>query len=131
MVGIQRNSQSSPVRNAARRSCAAISVGRTRLVIPVNAVLSGLDGDRMEYNVVAKLKIYVEDPKYMEKVKKNLSEIAKVSKIWEEDVGFGIKVLKVTFLLNDNAGGMNELEEKVSKLPHVSEYEVEEVGRIG
>lgn len=123
--------QSSPARNAARKSCAAISVGRIRLVIPVNVVLSGLDGDQMEYNVVAKLKIYVEDPQYIEEVKKNITQVAKVSKIWEEDVGFGIKVLKVTFLLNDNAGGMNELEEKVSKLSHVSEYEVEEVGRIG
>ena len=69
--------------------------------------------------------------RYIEEVKKNITQVAKVSKIWEEDVGFGIKVLKVTFLLNDNAGGMNELEEKVSKLSHVSEYEVEEVGRIG
>lgn len=90
-----------------------------------------LVGESMEYNVVAKIKVYVDDPANIEKVKKELEKVAKVSKIWEEEVGFGIKVIKVTFLLNDNAGGMNEIEEKIPNIAHVSEYEVEEVGRIG
>lgn len=85
----------------------------------------------MEYNVVAKIRVNVEDPKYIKEVMNELQKIAKVSKIWEEDLAFGIKVIKVTFLLNDNAGGMNELEENIQKIPHITEYEVEEVGRIG
>ncbi len=85
----------------------------------------------MDYNVVAKLKIYVDEPANMEKVKHALNKVAKVSKIWEEELAFGIKVLKATFLLNDAAGGMGKLEEEIAKIRHVSQYEVEEVGRIG
>jgi len=97
----------------------------------VSAGLPVRDGDFMDYNVVAKLRIYVDEPANIEKVKGELEKIAKVSKIWEEELGFGIKVLKVTFLLNDNAGGMSKLEERIPKIKHVSQYEVEEVGRIG
>lgn len=85
----------------------------------------------MDYNVVAKLKIYVDEPANIEKVKRELDKVAKVSKIWEEELGFGIKVLKATFLLNDSSGGMGKLEEDLAKIKHVSQYEVEEVGRIG
>ncbi len=81
--------------------------------------------------MVAKLKIYVDEPSNIEAVKHKLEKTAKVSRMWEEELGFGIKVIKVTFLLNDNAGGMGRLEEDVAKIEHVSQYEVEEVGRIG
>jgi translation elongation factor EF-1beta len=84
----------------------------------------------MEYNVAAQVKIYVDEPGEMEGVKAKLAEFAKVNKQWEEDVGFGIKALKVVFLFNDAAGGMDQLEEKLRALPHVSEVEVEEVSRI-
>ncbi|MEM4358926.1 MAG: hypothetical protein QXT45_00135 [Candidatus Bilamarchaeaceae archaeon] len=90
-------------------------------------ILRGVD---MEYNVAAQLKIYVDDPKKIEAVKSSIERLAKINKAWEEEVAFGIKVLKVILLLNDAAGGMSELEEKVKRIPHVSEIEVEEVTRI-
>jgi translation elongation factor EF-1beta len=83
-----------------------------------------------EYNVAAQLKIYLDDPTQMERVKSDLDKIAKVNKIWEEDVGFGIKVLKVNLLLNDSEGGMDQLEGKIRGLPNVSEVEVEAVTRV-
>lgn len=83
-----------------------------------------------EYNVAAQLKIYVDDATQMSRVKKDLEKIAKVNKVWEEDVGFGIKVLKVNILMNDSQGGMDQVEAKVRELKNVSEVEVEAVTRV-
>jgi len=93
------------------------------------AGLRGRD-DMAEYNVAADIKVYVEDLKKMDSVKKDIEKIAKVQRFWEEDVGFGIKVLKATLLLNDDAGGMDALEGKIRKINSVSEMEVENVTRI-
>ena len=84
----------------------------------------------MEYNVAAQFKIYVDSPDAIEDVKSKVAELAKLDKSWEEELGFGIKVLKVVLLLNDAAGGMSELEEKLGKIEHVSQVEVENVTRI-
>ena len=83
-----------------------------------------------EYNVAAQVKIYLDDPSQMERVKKDIDKIAKVNKVWEEDVGFGIKVLKVNLLLNDSEGGMDQLEGKIREIKNVSEVEVEAVTRV-
>jgi len=84
----------------------------------------------MEYNVAAQIKVYVDEPSTLDGVKSGIEKIAKVQKFWEEDVGFGIKVLKAVLLLNDAQGGMDQIEEKIRKLPNVSELEVEEVSRV-
>jgi len=83
-----------------------------------------------EYNVAAQVKIYIDDQSAMPAVKKGLEKIAKVNKLWEEDVGFGIKVLKANLLLDDSKGGMDQLEGKIRKLGNVSEVEVETVTRV-
>jgi elongation factor 1-beta len=83
-----------------------------------------------EYNVAAQLKIYLDDPSQMGRVKTDIGKIAKVDKFWEEDVGFGIKVLKVNILMNDSQGGMDELEGKIKNIENVSEVEVETVTRV-
>jgi translation elongation factor EF-1beta len=83
-----------------------------------------------ELNVAAQVKIYLDDPSQMDRVKKDLETVAKVYKSWEEDIGFGIKVLKVNFLLNDSEGGMDKLEEKIRQVKNVSEVEVETVTRV-
>ena len=83
-----------------------------------------------EYNVAAQVKIYVDDQSAMPAVKSGLEKIAKVNKLWEEDVGFGIKVLKANLLLDDSKGGMDALEAKIKKLGNVSEVEVETVTRV-
>ncbi|MBU0532105.1 hypothetical protein KKB44_01290 [Candidatus Micrarchaeota archaeon] len=83
-----------------------------------------------EYNVVAQLKVYVENPEQMDSVKTGIENLAKVQDFKEEDVGFGIKVLKVTILMMDSEGGMDELEEKIKTLENVSQVEVEGVSRV-
>jgi translation elongation factor EF-1beta len=83
-----------------------------------------------EFNVAAQVKVYVEDPSAFDTVKAEIEKIAKVQRFWEEDVGFGIKVLKATLLLSDAQGGTDELEEKIKGIQNVSQVEIESVGRV-
>ncbi len=83
-----------------------------------------------EFNVSVTVKIYLEDFSKVQEVKKKLSEHYKVVKTWEEEVGFGIKVLKASLLLQDNQGGSDALEEFLVDLPEVSQVQVEEVSRV-
>ncbi|MFH0738137.1 MAG: hypothetical protein V1827_05800 [Candidatus Micrarchaeota archaeon] len=84
----------------------------------------------VEYNVAAELKIYVDDPSSVPEVKSHIEKLAKVQRFWEEDVGFGIKVLKAVLLMNDDSGGMDKLESAIRKIKGVSELEVENVSRV-
>jgi len=83
-----------------------------------------------EYNVAAQIKVYVDDPSSLGDVRKSIEGLVKVDRFWEEDVGFGIKVLKATLLMNDAEGGMDELEEKIKGIDNVSQVEVESVSRV-
>jgi translation elongation factor aEF-1 beta len=83
-----------------------------------------------EYNVVAHLKVYVEDPSAMDTVKAEIEKLCKVQAFNEEDVGFGIKALKVNLLMADSEGGMDQLEDKIKGIEKVSQVEVESVGRV-
>lgn len=83
-----------------------------------------------ELNVVAQLKIYVEDPAAIPSVTDEVAKLAKVQKSWEEDIGFGIKVLKVSLLMADSEGGMDALEGKIKEIDKVTNVEVEAVGRV-
>ncbi len=84
----------------------------------------------MEYNVAAQIKVYVDDPATMPSVRSSIEKLAKVQRFWEEDVGFGIKVLKATLLFNDAEGGMDSIESGIRKIQGVSEMEVESVSRV-
>jgi translation elongation factor EF-1beta len=83
-----------------------------------------------EFNVAAQIKVYVDDPASLAGVKDGIGKLAKVQKFWEEDVGFGIKVLKANLLLADTEGGMEKLEAAIRNLKGVSELEVETVTRV-
>lgn len=84
----------------------------------------------MEYNVAATVKIYIEDQNAIPAVRSGLEKVAKINTIKEEDVGFGIKILRAVLLFNDEKGGLEELEEKIKTLPGVSEIQVEDVSRV-
>jgi len=71
-----------------------------------------------------------DSPDALEDVRNSLGDITKVDKSWEEDVGFGIKMLKAVVLMNDAEGGMTEMEEKIKNIPHVTQVEVENITRI-
>ena len=92
--------------------------------------MQGKDTKPKEFDVAADVKIFVEAPKHLESVKKAVQKIAKVKQIKEEELGFGIKFLRVTLLLADSDGGMDQLEAKMMKIPNVSQVEVETVTRV-
>ncbi len=80
--------------------------------------------------VAVEMKVFVDGPEHIEDVKKALTDtVSNIQTIKEEDVGFGIKLLRVVFLMDD-AGGINEVEDKVNALAHVNQCEVVEVSRI-
>lgn len=87
-------------------------------------------GEEGELNVAAQLKIYVENPDSLPAVKEGVEKLAKVQKFWEEEVGFGIKVLKASLLLADSEGGMDKLEASIKEIEGVTQVEVESVGRV-
>ncbi|MEK6979732.1 MAG: elongation factor 1-beta [Candidatus Micrarchaeota archaeon] len=84
------------------------------------------------YDVMAVFKIFAEDSNNLGVIRSAIEklEIGKVHSSSEEDIGFGIKVLKVIFLLNDDSGGMDALEEKIRGISGVSQVEVEDVSRV-
>jgi len=83
-----------------------------------------------EYNVAAQIKIYVDDPSAIGKVKEEIGKLAKVQEAGEQDVGFGIKALLITVLFDDSQGGTEELEGKIKAIEHVSQTEVVSVNRL-
>lgn len=84
----------------------------------------------VEYNVAADIKIYLDNPSKSKSVKLELDKLVKVQVAKEEELGFGIKILKVTILMNDDQGGMDQLEEKIKSLENVSEVETENIRRV-
>jgi translation elongation factor EF-1beta len=83
-----------------------------------------------EYNVAADIKIFLEDASKADKVKKGLEKLTKVRNSSIEEGPFGIKILRATLLLNDDSGGMDALEKKISEIEGVSQIEVENVTRV-
>ncbi|MEM0094699.1 MAG: hypothetical protein QXF41_02400 [Candidatus Micrarchaeaceae archaeon] len=69
-------------------------------------------------------KVYPEAGKE-EELSKLISERMKPQGIQISDVAFGIKIIKVLFVREDEEGS-SKLEEELKKLPNVSEVEVEE-----
>ncbi len=84
----------------------------------------------MKYDVAVEIKIFVQENSKLELVKEQLANVAKVEKAHEEEVGFGIKALKATLLMNDSEGGLDLLEEKIRSIDGVSEMEVENISRF-
>ncbi|NYZ78686.1 elongation factor 1-beta [Candidatus Micrarchaeota archaeon] len=75
------------------------------------------------------IKVFPESPEMLEKVKCSIQNELKPYKLEEEEVAFGMKALKVTILVKDSSGG-SDIEEKLKKIPGVSEVQTEEVTLI-
>ena len=78
-------------------------------------------------NVAASFKIYPDDPKANDRIKDAVGKFAHIQYAKEEEVGFGIKILRLTILLDDSRGGTEKVEDKIRSIPHVSQVEVEQV----
>ena len=83
----------------------------------------------MSNEVAVSMKIFLEDQGKMEETLAELGKIVKVTNHKTEDIGFGIKALKIIFLMPDG-GGVDEIEEKIAAVPNVSQAQVEEVSRL-
>jgi len=89
----------------------------------------------MEFNVVAKLKVMPESPEVdLDGVKAKSEEIINAhGKLHSSEVtpiAFGLSALILNLLLNDNAGGMDEIEEGVRKIDGVADVTVEDLNRL-
>lgn len=93
-------------------------------------VCRSIVGDFISYDVAVDLKIYLEDVTKINEVRSSVEKIGKVQNMREEELGFGIKTIKLTILLSDSEGGMDAAEEKIKKIQYVSELEVENITRI-
>ncbi|VVB98467.1 Elongation factor 1-beta [uncultured archaeon] len=83
----------------------------------------------MANEVAVSMKIFLEDQGKMGETIAEISKIVKVNSHKTEDIGFGIKALKIIFLMPDG-GGIDELEEKIATVPNVSQAQIEEVSRL-
>ncbi len=81
-------------------------------------------------DVAVSVKIYVSDPKKLGDVKDAISKFAKVQYSKEEELGFGIKILRITLILQDEEGGVDNLEKQISSIPEVSQVEIETATRV-
>jgi len=79
--------------------------------------------------VAVTIKVFPENPEKLEDVKKAVGELVKVVKVQEEPIGFGLVAAVITFVMED-AGGMEELEEKIGALPEVSQVQVVDMSRL-
>lgn len=78
--------------------------------------------------VIVRMKIYAENPEEIGRVEGEVKKIAKVGESKVEELAFGIKVLKTTFVVEESEG-LEKLEEKINAINGVSQVEVESVDR--
>ena len=88
-----------------------------------------------DWNVVAKLRIMPTDidvnlTKVADELKKVAGDNCQVHTIEEKPIAFGLKALEVILLFNDKQGGMEEVQERISKIKGVSEAEVTDLNRL-
>ncbi len=83
----------------------------------------------MANEVAVSMKIFLEDQGKMDETITELKKIINITNAKTEEIGFGIKALKVIFLMPDG-GGIDEVEEKIAAVPNVSQAQIEEVSRL-
>jgi translation elongation factor aEF-1 beta len=66
----------------------------------------------------------------IEDIKKVIKSPAKLGNIEVKPVAFGLKGLNVTVVVPDDAGGVDPIAEKISKVKNVDSAEVTDVGRM-
>lgn len=88
-----------------------------------------------DFNVVATLRILPEGVDVdLEKIEKNITDLQDVSMklngAEKKPIAFGLEALEATVLLNDAAGGIEELQEKIMRFPGVSQVDVVDLSRL-
>ncbi|MBU0586067.1 hypothetical protein KJ780_00995 [Candidatus Micrarchaeota archaeon] len=83
----------------------------------------------MANEVAVSMKIFLEDMAKMDETVAEIGKMVKITNTKTEEIGFGIKALKIVFMMGDGEG-INEIEEKIAAIPNVSQAQIEEVGRL-
>lgn len=79
--------------------------------------------------VAVTVKIFPEDVEKLEEIKAAVGKVVKIAKSEIEEIGFGLKALRIVFVMDD-AGGVDEIEQKLSSISGVSQVQVEDVRRV-
>ncbi len=80
--------------------------------------------------VAVLLKISVDDMDKFNDVMEKVKQLDVVQKTQEEEIGFGIKVIKALAVVEDAEGKMTELENSIKSIDGVSEVDVLSVDRL-
>ncbi len=85
--------------------------------------------------VAARIKVMPQSPELdldelRERLEGSLPEGAKINRVDEEDVAFGLVALMPTVIVPDDTGGTEAVEEAFADVEGVESVEVDEVGRI-
>ncbi len=70
-------------------------------------------------------KVYAEDNVDAQSLSRDMATAFKPTSMQMEEIGFGIKVIKIMFV-HDDSEGSTEYEKKLKEFPGVKEVEVEE-----
>lgn len=81
--------------------------------------------------VVCVIKILPKDVEQYEQMKEDVrNACSKLEGEQEEDIAFGLKSFNITVVVDDSAGGTEELEKKLSALPTVGDVTVTDMARL-
>jgi elongation factor 1-beta len=88
-----------------------------------------------DWNVVAKVRVMPDGVEtdlnvIKEKVREIVDGVGEVHSSEVKPIAFGLNALEVNILLNDKEGGLEGIQERISKLDGVSEVEVTDLNRI-
>ena len=75
-------------------------------------------------DVAVTIRVSLEDLKLIREVEAKIKAMERIAKIEEEDLGFGIKVLRVTAVVKDSEGQMDKLEDALREIEGVSEIDI-------
>jgi len=63
-------------------------------------------------------------------LKEKIENIAKIERMEEKPIAFGIKALEIVTLIDDSSGGTDKLEDDLANLDGVQSVEVIDIGLI-
>jgi elongation factor 1-beta len=80
--------------------------------------------------VIALLKVMPETVEAFDGMKEKVMKEVEFARCEEEPVAFGLKVLKVTVVVEDSEGGIEPIEEKLKSIEGVGEVTVADIGKL-
>jgi len=80
--------------------------------------------------VAVTMRIMPESAEGFEEMKKEFAEKLKPHKVEDVEIAFGLKALKVVFIIPDGEGGADKLEEECKKIKGVGQVDVQGMDRL-